>query len=295
MTDRLDVLKTYKMYIDGKFPRSESGRTFEVCDAKGELIAHACKGSRKDLRDAVEAARKAQPGWQNATPYLRGQILYRIAEMVEGKRGELAGLIDATRPATKGKAKSQLTGDREVTLAVDRLVHYAGWADKYSQVLGCNNPVSGPYYNFTIAEPTGVVVVVAPDEAPLLALVSLIAPAICPGNTVVAVASQANPLPAMVLAEACATGDVPGGVINLLSAERTELLKHIATHRDIDAVHTANLPEADAAALRAGVAENLKRVVAKSGVDWQDQASCEHPWWIEPMVEFKTVWHPSSV
>lgn len=299
MTDRIDILKTYKMYIDGKFPRSESGRTMEVRrgDGKG-LLAHACRGSRKDLRDAVEAARKAQLGWQNATPYLRGQILYRIAEMVEGKRDELAALIDAARPAAKGGAKAAggaLTGDREVTLSVDRLVHFAGWADKYSQVLGCNNPVSGPFYNFTIAEPTGVVAVVAPDEAPLLALVSLLAPAICSGNTAVALASGLNPLPALVLAEACATGDVPAGVVNILSGERGELIKHIASHRDIDAVHAGNLSEADATALRMGVAENLKRVTLHRGINWQDAAACEHPWWIEPMVEFKTVWHPSSV
>lgn len=298
MTDRIDILKTYKMYIDGKFPRSESGRTMDVQrgDGKG-LMAHACRGSRKDLRDAVEAARKAQPGWQNATPYLRGQILYRIAEMVEGKRSELASLIDAARPAAKrgARAGGPLFGEREVTLSVDRLVHYAGWADKYSQVLGCNNPVSGPYYNFTVTEPTGVVAVVAPDEAPLLALVSLLAPAVCSGNTVVALASGSNPLPALVLAEACATGDVPAGVVNVLSGERSELIKHIATHRDIDAVHAGNLPDADAAALRMGVAENLKRVTLHRGVDWRDVVACEHPWWIEPMVEFKTVWHPSSI
>jgi len=300
MTDRIDILKTYKMYIDGKFPRSESGRTMEVRRSDGkQLLAHACRASRKDLRDAVEAARRAQPGWQSATPYLRGQILYRIAEMVEGKRDELSELIDAAHLASKSKAKGRtggpLTGDREVTLSVDRLVHYAGWADKYSQVLGCNNPVSGPFYNFTIAEPTGVVAVVAPDEAPLLALVSLLAPASCSGNTVVALASDTNPLPAMVLAEACATGDVPAGVINLLSGDRAELLRHVASHRDLDAVHAGNLSQLDASTLRAGVAENLKRVTVHEGVDWQDVEACQHPWWIEPMVEFKTVWHPSSV
>lgn len=291
MTSRLDILKTYKLFIDGKFPRSESGRSMEVLDAKGAVLAHASKGSRKDLRDAVEAARKAQPGWQAATAYNRGQVLYRMAEMLEGKREELAAAIGGVKVTTNAR---RWNASDEVSLSVDRLVHYAGWADKYSQVVGGHNPVSGPYYNFTFAEPSGVVVVVAPDEAPLLALVSLLAPAVCSGNAAVAIGSTANPIPAAVLGEVCATSDVPAGVVNILTADRAELMPHVASHRDIDAVHAANLPGAQSALLRAGAAENLKRVCVRQGVDWKDLSTCHSPWWIEPFVEMKTVWHPAS-
>lgn len=305
MSQRIDVLKTYKLYIDGKFPRTESGRTMVVsvgAAKKGATATavHLCKGSRKDLRDAVEAARKAQPGWAGATAYLRGQILYRIAEMVEGKRRELAEAIESARTPDlsasrrSGSVAKKLSGDAEVTLAVDRLVHYAGWADKYAQVLGCNNPVAGPFYNFTVPEPTGVVAVVCPDGAPLLAMVSLLAPAICPGNAAVVVASERNPIPAAVFAEACATGDVPAGVINILTAERAELLPHLSSHRDLDAVVAANLPAEQAALLRKGSAENLKRVAVHDVADWTDAAACEHPWWIERTVEMKTMWHPAG-
>lgn len=290
MADRIDVLKTYKLAIDGKFPRSESGRSMEIRTAAGTV--HLCKASRKDLRDAVEAARKAQPGWASATAYLRGQILYRIAEMVEGKRRELAEAIESVKVA--GSKAKKLTGDREVTLSVDRLVHYAGWADKYAQVLGCNNPVAGPFYNFTVPEPTGVVVAVCPDEKPLLGLVSLLGPTIVSGNAAVVIASTNNPIPAAVFGEACATGDVPAGVVNILTGERAELLPFVASHRDIDAVIAANLPAEQAAILRKGVAENLKRVSIHEGVDLADAAACEHPWWIEPLVEMKTMWHPAG-
>jgi acyl-CoA reductase-like NAD-dependent aldehyde dehydrogenase len=303
--DRLDVLKTYKLYIDGQFPRSESGRSMPVSDPRGKVLAHVAKASRKDLRDAVEAARRAQPGWQNATAYLRGQIMYRMAEMMEGKRAEFVAAIDgvkagdrvgASRPGKKGPARARvLSGDVEVTAAIDRLVHYAGWADKYSQVLGCNNPVSGPFYNFTVTEPTGVVGVVASDEAPLLALVSLIAPAVCAGNTVVAASSSANPIPAAVLGEVFATSDVPAGVVNILTGDRAELIPFFAAHRDIDALHAANLSAEHAGALRAGAAENVKRVTVRDGVDWTDNGQCQSPWWIESFVEMKTVWHPASV
>ncbi len=301
MPERLDVLKTYKLYIDGQFPRSESGRSLPIADAKGKVLAHVARASRKDLRDAVEAARKAQGSWSSATAYLRGQIMYRMAEMMEGKRGEFVGALSATvrqgDSATGGKKKAEA----EVTAAIDRLVHYAGWADKYAQVLGCNNPVAGPFYNFTITEPTGVVAIIAPDECPLLALVSLIAPALCAGSTVVAVASHANPLPAAILGEVCATSDVPAGVINLLTGDRAELLPFIADHRDIDAIHAANLAADQSTLLRAGVAENVKRVTcrgvagAKDAVDWFDNEQCQSPWWIEPFVEMKTIWHPASV
>lgn len=292
---RIDVLKTYKLFVDGKFPRSESGRTWEITDAKGRLLAHVCRASRKDLREAVEAARKAQAGWSNATAYLRGQILYRMAEMMEGKRGELAAAIAATTKGAGGGAGATKAADAEVTASIDRLVHYAGWSDKFSQVLGCHNAVSGPYYNFTIAEATGVVACVPPDEYPLLALVSLIAPALCAGNTVVTLASNTNPIPAGVLGEVCATSDVPAGVINILTGQRPELLKFIAEHRDIDAIHAANLTAGEGETLRLGSAENLKRVRVRDGVNFRDNGACQSPWWIEPTVEMKTVWHPASV
>lgn len=293
MPQRLDVLKTYKLYIDGKFPRTESGRTMPIADAKGRVLAHLCKASRKDLRDAVEAARKAQPGWASATAYLRGQILYRMAEMLDGKRREFAEAIAAV--PLKAAGKSKVTPEAEVDASIDRLVAFAGWADKYAQVLGCNNPVSGPFYNFTVPEPTGVVIAVCPDERPLLALVSLFAPALCSGNTAIAIASQANPIPAAVFGEVCATGDVPAGVLNILTAERAELLTHAATHRDVDAVVAANLAPADAAILRGGTAENVKRVAVRTVADWFDAHECHSPWWIESTVEMKTMWHPASV
>jgi acyl-CoA reductase-like NAD-dependent aldehyde dehydrogenase len=297
VADRLEVAKTYKLFIGGAFPRSESGRSLPVLGAKGQVLAHISHASRKDLREAVEAARKALAGWANATAYNRGQVLYRLAEMLEGKRCELEEAISHVQPPktrARSKAAPALAPKREVTLSIDRLVSFAGWADKYAQVLGCNNPVAGPFYNFTSPEPSGVVAAVAPDEAPLLALVSLIAPALCAGNTVVAVASDANPLPAVILAEACATSDFPAGVVNLLTGQRAELIPHIAGHRDIDAVHAANLDPAQATALRAGAAENVKRVAVRQVPDWADAAECTSPWWIEPLVELKTVWHPSG-
>lgn len=293
---RLDVLKTYKLYIDGKFPRTESGRTMIVEAGKGKVFAHLCKASRKDLREAVEAARKAQPGWAGATAYLRGQILYRMAEMLEGKKRELIEAIEAVGSGASKKSKGvkPLDAEMEVLASIDRLVCFAGWADKYSQVLGCNNPVSGPFYNFTSPEATGVVAVVTPDEAPLLAFVSLIAPALCAGNAVVALASESNPVPAAVFAEACATGDVPGGVLNILTGSRSELVPVIAAHRDIDAVHAANLSVEETTTLKQGTAENIKRVVVRSVPDWLDTADAHSPWRIEPLIDFKTMWHPAS-
>lgn len=303
MYTRLEVIKTYKLFIDGRFPRSESGRTIAVADARGRVVAHVCHASRKDLRDAVSAARKALPGWRNATAYLRGQILYRMAEMMEGKRGELAAalVVGGEKPAA---------ARREVEVSIDRLVAYAGWADKFAQVLGCNNAVAGPYYNFTVPEPTGVVAVVAPDAPGLLGLVSLCAPALCAGNAVVAVvgADGGQPIAAAVLAEVFATSDLPGGVLNLLTGTRDELTAVIAGHRDIDAVLAAGVSADQARVLREGAAENVKRVkvldhkatgnkgakVSRGEVDWFDAAACESPWWIEPVVEMKTIWHPSA-
>ncbi len=292
MTSRLSITKTYKLFIGGAFPRTESGRSMEVTGASDEVVAHLCRASRKDLRNAVEAAAKAQAGWAGATPYLRAQVLYRLAEMMEGKASELA-LAIAAAPGADGAVTPESDARREVEAAIDRVVHYAGWADKHAQVLGGANPVAGPYHNFTVPEAVGVVGVVCPDEAPLLGLVSLAAPALCAGNAVVVIASEASPIPACVLAEAVVTSDVPGGVVNILTGVRSELLPHVASHREFGAVHGANLSGEESGLLRAGAAENLKRVVVREVEDWSD-AACESPWWIEPMVEMKTIWHPSG-
>lgn len=297
MSERLDILKTYKLFIDGKFPRSESGRTTTILNSKGEPLAYTSKASRKDLREAVEAARRAQSGWASSTAYLRAQIVYRIAEMMEGRRAELVESLQSVgaptkKGATKRTSSKPLSASQEVTIAIDRVVHYAGWADKYAQVLGCNNPVAGPHYNFTVPEPTGVVAVIAPDQFPLLGMVSLLAPVMCSGNATVVLSGQRNPLPAVVFGEILATSDVPAGVVNILTADQAELIPFIAGHRDIDAVHAAATGEV-ATTLRAGTAENIKRVVIRDGVDYTAN-ECESAWWIEPFVEMKTIWHPAS-
>ncbi len=292
MPERLDVLKTYKLFIGGKFPRSESGRSLLVAGS------HVARASRKDLRDAVEAARKAQPGWAAASAYNRGQVLYRLAEMMEGKRGEFEEALARGAKARRGRgAKGQTyatnTG-REVAAAIDRVTCFAGWADKYAQVLGCQNPVAGPYYNFTVPEPTGVVGVIAPDAPGLLGLVSLLAPPLCAGNAMVALGSERFPTSAAILAEACATSDVPPGVVNILTGLRGDLVPHFASHRDIDAIHAAGMTPGEAKTLREGVAENLKHVVVRDAVDWSSDEVCHSPEWIEPFAEMKTIWHPSA-
>jgi len=263
---RLPVKKTYKLFIGGAFPRSESGRTYE---AEGQNVARA---SRKDARDAVRAARAAQPGWAAATAYNRGQVIYRLAEMVESRVDELAELC---------------SGREEVERAIDRIVWYAGWADKLSQVLGGSNAVAGPYFNFTVPEPTGVVGILAPDEPALAGLVSRIAPAIVGGNAVVAVASEAHPLAAIELAEVVATADVPGGIVNILTGHREELAPVLAGHMDVNALDVSGadgqVPELERLA-----AENVKRVVHGAPDD-------QSPWEIAGFLELKTVWHPIGV
>ena len=263
---RLPVKKTYKLFIGGAFPRSESGRTYE---AQGQNVARA---SRKDVRDAVSAARAAQGKWAAATAYNRGQVIYRIAEMVEARVGEFAELS---------------SGRDEVERTIDRLVWYAGFADKLAQVIGSSNPVAGPYFNFTIPEPTGVVAVIAPDEPPLLGLVSRVAPALTGGNAVVALASETAPLAAIELAEALATSDLPGGVVNLLTGYRAELAPWLASHMDVNAI---DLTGADGlrADLEVAAAENVKRVVV-GRPDGQSLAD------ISSFLELKTVWHPIGV
>ncbi len=282
MSERLSIIKTYKLAIGGKFPRTESGRTIEVHDSSQNLVAHVCRASRKDLRNAVEAAGKAHGGWANSTAYLRGQILYRLAEMMEGKRLELAQAIGEN-------------GEQEVDAAIDRVVHFAGWTDKFSQVMGGSNPVAGPYHNFTVPFSMGVVGVIAPDEAPLLGFVSLVAPVIAAGNACVALASEKNPVPAMILSEAIATSDLPAGVINSLSGFRDELVEHFSSHRNLIGIHAAGISDEHRTQLRLGAADNLKRVTVREDVDFFDDQSCEGPGWIEPFVEFKTTWHPSAV
>jgi len=289
VNDRVPIAKTYKLFIGGAFPRTESGRSYAVRDERGGVVAHACLGSRKDLRNAVEAAHSARAGWAGVDALLRGQVLYRVAEMAEGKRDELVGALRAPGGVSERDAI------REVDASIDRLVCYAGWTDKVAQVLGCANPVAGPYHNFTVPEPSGVVGVVCPDEAPLLGLVSLAAPVLSAGGVVVALVSGANPVPAMVLAECVATGDVPGGAVNILTGDRDELIEHLAEHREVIGIHAAGTTPAQTRVLRCGAAENLKRVTVREveGDGWFDRA-CQGPGWIEPFLEFKTLWHPSS-
>ena len=284
---RLDVRKTYKLYIAGNFVRSESGRHLPARSAAGAHLENVCHASRKDLRDAVVAARAAFDGWAKRTAYLRGQILYRAAEMLQHRAAELIREIVRSTDSSANLAR------REVSSAIDRLVYFAGWTDKYSQVFGTVNPVASAHFNFTMPEPTGVVVVLAPDEPPLLPLISLAAPVILSGNTTVVVASERYPLPALIFSEILATSDLPGGVVNVLTGKRADLLSHAASHMDVNAiVDGAGLGEVSAK-LQAGVAFNLKRYFKRSlsREEWS-RPKAEDPYWILDTVEFKTAWHP---
>jgi acyl-CoA reductase-like NAD-dependent aldehyde dehydrogenase len=262
---RLPVKKTYKLYIGGAFPRSESGRSYEV---EGANVARA---SRKDVRDAVRAAREALPKWSSLTAYNRGQVLYRVAEIMEGRRAQFAELVG---------------GEAEVDQAIDSWVWYAGWADKLAQVLGSSNPVAGPYFNFTMPEPTGVVAVIAPEEPPLAGLVSRLAPAIVGGNTVVLVASEQRPLAAITLSEVLATSDVPGGAVNVLTGRKADLCPVLAAHMDVNAIDLEGV-DGDRSELEQLAADNVKRVVRNG----QGQS----PWHAASFLELKTVWHPIGV
>jgi acyl-CoA reductase-like NAD-dependent aldehyde dehydrogenase len=286
--NRLDVKKTYKLYIGGKFPRSESGRYLPANSASGEHLDNSAHASRKDFRDAVVAARAAVGGWSKASAYNRGQILYRAAEMLQNRASELVNEIMRSTDVSVTKTK------REVTLAIDRLVHFAGWTDKYSQVFSSVNPVASSHFNFTTPEPTGVVVVLAPDEPSLLALVSLVAPVILSGNTAIVVASEKFPLPAATFAEILATSDLPGGVVNILTGKRAELVPHIATHMDVNAIVDGAGDSEISAKLQAGGATNLKRYSNHVATDWFS-AKVENPYWILDTVEFKTAWHPIGI
>jgi acyl-CoA reductase-like NAD-dependent aldehyde dehydrogenase len=288
--DRLGVRKTYKLYIGGQFPRTESGRSYEVFDARGRLLANACRGTRKDIRDAVRAARTAFPGWAAKTAYNRSQILYRIAELMEGRRDQFTGEVMAAEGVGRQRAI------RLVNAAIDRWVWYAGWADKYGQMLGTVNPVNGSYFNFSVPEPTGVVGLIAPEASSLLGLVSRLAPIIVSGNAAVVIGSETRPLPAVTLTEVLATSDVPGGVVNLITGLRRELVEHLAGHMDVNGLDAFGLEPAQGAAIEQLAVENVKRLVRPPGsgsdtVDWLSTRS-QSPYQIADFVEIKTVWHP---
>jgi acyl-CoA reductase-like NAD-dependent aldehyde dehydrogenase len=284
MSSRVDVRKTYKLYVGGAFPRSESGRTYAVTDARGTFLANAAKASRKDARDAVVAARKAFAGWSGRTPYNRGQILYRVAEVLEGRRDQFIGEV----AAAEGLGRTGATA--VVDTAIDRWVWYAGWADKLAQVTGSANAVAGPYFDFSLPEPTGVVAVLAPQRSSLLGLVSALAPVIVSGNTAVVVSSYAHPVPAVTLAEVLATSDVPGGVVNLLTGDATEVGPWLASHMDVQAIDLAGAEDADlAASLEVAAADNLKRVLRHRNEDWTADPGIDR---MTAFLETKTVWHP---
>jgi acyl-CoA reductase-like NAD-dependent aldehyde dehydrogenase len=286
MSDRIDVRKTYKLYVGGAFPRSESGRSYEVTDRKGHFLANAAMGSRKDARDAVVAARKAFPGWSGATAYNRGQVLYRVAELLEGRRSQFVDEVATGEGLTTRKAEAA------VDEAIDRWVWYAGWSDKIAQVHGSTNPVAGPYFDFSVPEPTGVVAVLAPQESSLLGLVSVLAPVVVTGNVAVVLASEERPLPAVTLSEVLATSDVPGGVVNVLTGRTTEVAPWLASHMDVNGLDLAGAPADDVTELQVAAADNLKRVVRPEPTDW---ARTPGPQRMLAFLETKTVWHPIGV
>lgn len=287
---RLAVRKTYKLYVGGAFPRSESGRTYEVRAADGRFLANAALASRKDARDAVVAARKAFAGWSSATAYNRGQVLYRVAEMMEGRRAQFVDEVISSEGITRPRA------EKSVDAAIDRWVWYAGWADKIAQVTGSSNPVAGPYFDFSVPEPTGVVAVLAPQHSSLLGLVSVVAPALVGGNTTVVLASEQRPLPAITLSEVLATSDVPGGVINILTGRTAEVSPWLAGHMDVNAIDLSGIAGNDdlARQLQLDAAENLKRVVPPPAEepDWTAEPGLDV---ITAYLETKTVWHPVGI
>lgn len=286
MSKRLTVPKTYKLAIGGAFPRSESGRTYEVLSPKGEFLANAAKASRKDARDAVVAARGAGKGWSGATAYNRGQVLYRVAEILEGRRAQFVDEIRLQTGATAAIAGA------EVDEAIDRWVWYAGWCDKFAQVAGNANPVAGPYFNISVPEPTGVVAIIAPQDSALLGIVSAIAPALVAGNTVVVVASERHPLSAISLAEVLATSDVPGGVVNVLTGSPAEIAPWLASHPDVHALDLVGAGDLEWVELQIAAAETLTRVLAPENGPDAASPSLQR---ITAFTETKTVWHPKSM
>ncbi len=282
--ERVPVAKTYKIYIDGKFPRTESGRYFTLNDKKGAVIANICRGSRKDFRNAVVAARSAQPAWAQASAYLHGQILYRIAEMLEGRREQFVSELQL-------QGVTQNAAQKEVDASIDRLIYYAGWADKYQQVFSAVNPVSSSHFNFSVLEPTGVVAILAPDDSSLLGLISNIAPTIVGGNACVVLASEQRPLCAVSFAEVLHASDVPAGVVNILTGFREELTEHFASHMDVNAVIYCDSSKKVAKTIQQLAAENIKRVISRTRKDWNVD-SAQDPYLIRDTQEVKTTWHP---
>jgi len=292
---RVQVRKTYKLYIGGAFPRSESGRSYVVGAADGTPLANAVRASRKDLRDSVRAARNAFPGWAERTAMNRGQVLYRVAELMEGRRDQFVDEVSAAEGLSETRAREV------VNRAIDRWVWYAGWGDKIAQVLGSSNPVASDFFNFTIPEPTGVVGVVAPETSSLLGLVSRLAPPLVAGNTVVVLASEARPLPVITLTEVLATSDVPAGVVNVLTGRKRELIPVLAAHVDVDALDVWGVPDDLRRDVELVAADSVMRIARRpAGVtdarfDWLDDRASERPEWIAAYLEMKTVWHPIGV
>ncbi|WP_328537051.1 aldehyde dehydrogenase family protein [Streptomyces sp. NBC_00344] len=282
---RLNVFKTYKLYVGGKFPRSESGRVYEVTDSKGNWLANAPQSSRKDARDAVVAARKAFGGWSGATAYNRGQVLYRIAEMLEGRRDQFVREVADAEGLSRPKAAAA------VDAAIDRWVWYAGWTDKIGQIAGGANPVAGPFFNLSSPEPTGVVTVLAPQDSSFLGLVSVVAPVIATGNTAVVIASEKSPLPALSLGEVLATSDLPGGVVNVLSGRTAEIAAPLAAHQDVNAIDLTGADAGLAVELEIAAADNLKRVLRPQPVDFFAGPGTHR---LTAFLETKTVWHPTG-
>ncbi len=294
---RLQVQKTYKLFIGGKFVRGENGRVFPAIDQKKNVLANVCRASKKDFRDAVTAARGAFGNWSKQSAYLRGQILYRAAEMLEMRQNELRDEVTRTNGAARSTrlrgATARQASSSEVALTVDRLVHYAGWTDKFSQIFSAVNPVASSHFNFTVPEPTGVVVVVCPDDPPLLAFVSLVAPVILSGNTAVVLISTTKPLPALTFSEIIATSDLPAGVVNVLAGDRAELAPHFAGHMDVNAIVDASGDEKIGRELAKGGELNVKRYVRRDLLPAQWRTNdAENPYWILDTVEMKTAWHP---
>jgi acyl-CoA reductase-like NAD-dependent aldehyde dehydrogenase len=281
---RLDILKTYKLYIDGKFPRTESGRYYILKDKAGKSLANICRGSRKDFRDAVVAARKAQPAWAGKSAYNKGQVLYRIAEMLEGRRAQFISEL-------MQQGSSQAEAEHELNLSVDRLVYYAGWSDKYMQVFSSVNPVESSHFNFSLPEPTGVVSIMSPENSGLLGLVSAIAPAIVGGNAVVVLASQERPLSAITFGEVVHSSDVPGGVVNILTGFRNELLSHFSNHMDVNACVYFGNDSTEIKTVQVNSSLNVKRAVVYSPDNWMGEES-QNPYRIMDLQEIKTTWHP---
>ncbi len=285
--NRLDIQKTYKLYIGGKFPRTESGRYYQINNGKGNLIANMCLASRKDFRNAVVVARSAQGSWAKQSALNKGQVLYRIAEMLEGRKEQfIAELITQGETATNAKA--------EVNSSIDRLVYYAGWSDKYQQIFSAVNPVASPHFNFSNVEPLGVIAIIAPEKQGLLGLVSVTAPAIVGGNAIIILASETKPLSAISFAEVLNSSDVPGGVVNIITGKKEELISHMASHMDVNAIVYCGKDEKFIKAISELASSNVKRTIFYKRDDWSNP-ECESPYFIEKMQEVKTTWHPILV